>query len=128
LSDQGKGYGGALLTLERMPLEAAAPLSSQPLSGGTEMDAQDYPIRHFQEMDRLATTLKDLPAQVLDHAYFYEAFGSWSMTIRYKGCLLRLTFDGSPYAWSSVWNRTDLSEDAATPAIIDAIQGAGMPG
>jgi len=142
LSEQGKGYGGALLTLERMPLEAAAPLSSQPLSGGTEMDAQDYPIRHFQEMDRLATTLKDLPAQVLDHAYFYEAFGSWSMTIRYKGCLLRLTFDGkeheyrleksatagSPYAWSSVWNRTDLSENAATSAIIDAIRAAGTAG
>ena len=106
------------------------------------MDAQDHPIRHFQEMDRLATTLKGLPAQVLDHGYSYESFGSWSMTIRYKGCPLRLTFDGkeheyrleksatarAPYSWSSIWHRRDLSEDAATPAIIDAIRGAGMAG
>ena len=106
------------------------------------MDAQDYPIRHFQEMDRLATTLKDLPAQVLDHAYFFEAFGSWSMTIRYKGSPLRLTFDGkeheyrleesatarAPYSWSSIWHRTDLSQDAATAAILDAIRRASMAG
>ena len=104
------------------------------------MDAQDYPIRHFQEMERLATTLKGVPAQVLDHDYSYESFGSWSMTIRYKGRALRLTFDGkereyrletsatakAPYSWNSVWHCTGLSQDSATPAIIDAIRGAGM--
>jgi hypothetical protein len=93
-------------------------------------------------MDRLATLLKGLPAQVFDHDYSYESFGSWSMTIRCKGCPLRVTFDGkeheyrleksatprAPYSWSLVWNRTDLSENAATSAIIDAIRGAGMAG
>ena len=93
-------------------------------------------------MDRLAITLKGLPAQVLDHDYSYESFGSWSMTIRYKGCALRLTFDGkereyrleksmtprAPYSWNSIWQRTDLSEDAATLAIIEAIRGTGMVG
>ena len=92
------------------------------------MDPQDYPIRHFQEMGRLATLLKGLPAQVLDHDYSYESFGSWSMTIRCNGHPLRVTFDGkereyhleksatprTPYSWSSVWNRNDLSE-SATP-------------
>lgn len=33
-----------------------------------------------------------------------------------------------PYSWSSVWSRTDLSENAATSAIIDAIRGAGRAG
>jgi hypothetical protein len=37
---------------------------------------------HFQEMDRLVTMLKGLPAQVLDHDYSNESFGTWSMTIR----------------------------------------------
>ena len=106
------------------------------------MDPQDYPIRHFQEMDRLATMLKGLSAQLLDHDYSYESFGSWSMTIRCKGCPLRVTFDGkdreyrleksatprAPYSWSSVWHRTDLSENVATAAIIDAIRAAGMAG
>ena len=106
------------------------------------MDPQDYPIRHFQEMDRLATLLKGLPAQVLDHDYSYQSFGSWSMTIRCKGCPLRVTFDGKereyrleksatprpPYSWSPFWNRTDLSENAATSAIIDAIRAAGTAG
>jgi hypothetical protein len=93
-------------------------------------------------MDRLATRLKGLPAQVLDHDYSYESFGSWSMTIRCNGYPLRVTFDGkereyrleksatprTPYSWSSVWNRIDLSENAATSAIIDAIRGAVMAG
>src|SRR5262245_45924260 len=100
------------------------------------MDPQDYPIRHFQEMERLGTVLKSLPAQVLNHDYCYESFGSWSMTIRYKGCHLRLIFDGKereyrleksatrkpPYSWSSVWNRADLSQNAAASAIIEAIR------
>ena len=106
------------------------------------MDPQDYPIRHFQEMDRFATLLKALPAQVLDHGYSYLSFGSWSMTIRCKGWPLRVTFDGrereyrleksatpgAPYSWSSVWNSTDLSENAATSAIIDAIRAASPAG
>lgn len=81
------------------------------------MDTEDSPIRHFQEMDMLTTTLKDLLAQVLDHDYSWESFGSWSLTIRYKGRRLRLTFDGKegayrletlttaqvPHSWSSIW-------------------------
>ena len=106
------------------------------------MDPQHYPIRQFQETDWLATMLKELPARVLDHDYSYESFGSWSMTIRCKGYPLCVTFDGKenvyrleksstvrlPYSWSSVWSRTDLSENAATSAIIDAIRGAGRAG
>jgi hypothetical protein len=58
------------------------------------VDAQDYPIRHFEEMLALSKMLKALPAQVLEHHYSYQSFGSWQATIRCKGIGYRLSFDG----------------------------------
>lgn len=100
------------------------------------MDDQDYPIRHFEEMARLAAALKGLPAQVLDHSYHYESFGSWAVTIRYQGRPLRLTFDGkerayrieesatrrAPYSWNATWHAVESSADP-WPAVIEAIRG-----
>ena len=61
------------------------------------MDAHDYPIHHYQEMSALAAAFKTLPAQVLEHMYSYEAFGSWSTLLRYKGVRMQLAFDGKDY-------------------------------
>ena len=58
------------------------------------MEAQDYPIVHFERMGRLAHALKALPAQVLDHNYSYEHFGSWYVVVRHKGTVSQLSFDG----------------------------------
>ncbi len=43
---------------------------------------------------RLAYALKALPAQILEHEYSYESFGSWYLVFRHKGCVGRLVFDG----------------------------------
>jgi hypothetical protein len=82
------------------------------------MDAPDYPIRHFARMADFAAALKPLPAQVLEHSYSYESFGSWWATIRYRGMFFRVVFDGkegrlavqrsvsreAPHVWgSAVW-------------------------
>ena len=58
------------------------------------MEAQDHPIAHFERMCRLAHALKALPAQILDHNYSYESFGSWYVVVRYKGVVSQLIFDG----------------------------------
>jgi hypothetical protein len=58
------------------------------------MDAQDYPIRHFEYMAKFAAELKEIPAQVLEHEYRYDAFGSWLLVVRCKGVPLRVVFDG----------------------------------
>jgi len=58
------------------------------------MEAQDYPIAHFGAMNRLAEALGALPAQILEHRYSYESFGSWSVVLRYRGQTSELSFDG----------------------------------
>lgn len=58
------------------------------------MDSQNYPIEHFRAMCELATALKALPAQLHEHRYSYDAFGSWWVILRHKGIQHRLVFDG----------------------------------
>lgn len=58
------------------------------------MESQDYPIVHFEAMVRLATALKALPAQILEHEYSGEVFGSWYLTFRHQGIVSQLTYDG----------------------------------
>lgn len=85
------------------------------------MEPQDYPIRHFEALVAFATALKAVPAQVLDSAYSYESFGSWSITLRCKGITLRAVHDGRdrdftlqrsrtrkpPHEWDEpLWQRT----------------------
>lgn len=79
------------------------------------MEPQDYPVLHFSHMAEFASALKALPAQILQHDYSYEAFGSWSMAVRYQGIPLRVVFDGreryvsvqrstsrkAPYTWEA---------------------------
>ena len=60
----------------------------------TSMEPHDYPIRHFAALAAFATALKAIPAQVLDCAYSYESFGSWSITLRCKGITVRAIHDG----------------------------------
>jgi hypothetical protein len=107
------------------------------------MNSQDYPIQHFKEMNLLATNLTGLPAQVLEHHYSYESFGSWATIIRYKGYPLRICFDGkerqyilersasrqAPYSWKAIWHHAEVSgETAPLLAVLEAIrseEGAG---
>ncbi|MGH8619338.1 MAG: hypothetical protein ACREUW_16745 [Burkholderiales bacterium] len=58
------------------------------------MEEQYYPIVHFEAMVRLAQALKALPAQVLEQQYSYESFGSWCVTLRHRGNVSRLNYDG----------------------------------
>ena len=58
------------------------------------MEAHDYPIVHFERMRALAHALKSLPAQILEHSYSGESFGSWYVVVRYKGAVSQLVFDG----------------------------------
>ena len=58
------------------------------------MEAQDYPIRHFEQMTRLAAALRELPAQIQEHSYSYESYGSWTALVKYKGVRMRIVFDG----------------------------------
>lgn len=58
------------------------------------MEAHDYPLAHFNGMTRLAEALKSIPAQLLEHQYSYETFGSWAVAIRYMGQTSRFVFDG----------------------------------
>jgi hypothetical protein len=58
------------------------------------MESQDYPIRHFEALAAFAKALKAVPAQILNSAYSYESFGSWSITLRCKGITVRAIHDG----------------------------------
>lgn len=129
--------GRSLRSLSRSPLNGSI------VSQTGAMESQDYPIRHFDQMGRFATALKALPAQVLDHSYSYESFGSWTVTIRYKGWPLRLVFDGRdqefclerstghkpPYVWSLVWRGSGATVmDPCDEPIIRAIRDASSAG
>jgi hypothetical protein len=57
------------------------------------MAPQDFPIVHFGQMTRLARALGQLSAQILEHAYSSESFGSWQITLRYKGKVAEVSFD-----------------------------------
>ncbi len=57
-------------------------------------EPQDYPIAHFEGMSRLARAMKALPAQILEHQYHYEAFGSWFLTLRHHGRVSQLACNG----------------------------------
>lgn len=101
------------------------------------MDSQDYSIHHFQEMSALTATLKTLPAEILEHIYTYEAFGSWSTLLRYKGVRMQLTFDGRefeltlrrsasrkrPDHWGDIlWTRSHRDAEMPVTEIVDAIK------
>jgi hypothetical protein len=58
------------------------------------MEAQDYPVAHFNGMERLALALKALTAQLLEHQYSYESFGNWSIVLKHKGHVAQVTFGG----------------------------------
>jgi hypothetical protein len=104
------------------------------------MDAHDYSIRHFEDMARFATALKALPAQVLEHSYSYDSFGSWWTVVRCNGFPLRVVFDGRdrelvleasearkpPYTWGvAVWRKTTApGESAIGEELLAAIREA----
>ena len=58
------------------------------------MEAHEHAIAHFDRMAKLSSALQQLPAQILDHRYSNESFGSWSLVLRYKRTVIRLDFDG----------------------------------
>jgi hypothetical protein len=92
------------------------------------MEPQDDPVLHLSRMAEFASALRALPAQVLEHNYSYEAFGSWSVVLRYQGVPLRVVFDGkerhvsvqrspssrAPYEWEDpTWDRAVGPEDGS---------------
>jgi hypothetical protein len=101
------------------------------------MDAQDYPLQHFDLMRAITVALKPLPAQVLDHEYLYEVFGSWTLVVRHRGVPLRIVFDGKdrycsigrsatakrPYQWTTIGELV-LGDDPVA-SIVNAVREAG---
>ena len=59
-----------------------------------------YSIQHFKQIIQFATKLKELPAQIEEHSYSNESFGSWVTIIRCKGIRMRLVFDGRDFNYS----------------------------
>jgi hypothetical protein len=55
---------------------------------------ENYSARHFEMMAQVATEFSALPAQILEHNYNPESFGSWWFTFRRKGRVYRMVFDG----------------------------------
>ena len=100
--------------------------------------SQDYPIRHFALMRETAEALKRSPAQVLDHWYSYQTFGSWTLVVRYKGVPYKLIFDGKegnfglhrsatkkhPYDWSEVWPPRAVDGEVSSTLIAEWITAA----
>jgi hypothetical protein len=100
------------------------------------MDAPDFPIEHFSLMRDLAIELKAIRAQILRHAYSYQAFGSWWMTIDHKTEVFRLVFDGredmyslerapereEPHQWPApMWQLAGTAHELPIPAILAAL-------
>jgi hypothetical protein len=110
------------------------------LSSQTELRSQDYPIRHLENLIRLARMLKSLPAQLEEYEYSYSSFGSWWASVRFRGILFRIVFDGRdrecviersatdrrPYAWGSPeWSKSVGAEsDMLNAELVQAIQSA----
>ncbi len=63
-------------------------------------------------MARAAAVLKPLSAQVLEHSYQYEVFGSWYTTIRCRGRVFRVVFDGREQAYFMEWKQVGTIEKA----------------
>jgi len=101
------------------------------------MKSQDYPARHLEQMARLSALLGSLPAQVLEHSYSYESFGSWTIVLPHKGVRKRIVFDGRdsryriqqssarkpPDEWGeTIWERAcDPGGDIPLSEIVEAI-------
>src|SRR5688572_24851448 len=61
------------------------------------MKSHVHAVRHFETMTTMARELGALPAQLLEHAYNYGAFGSWWTTVQRKGIVFRVVFDGKDH-------------------------------
>lgn len=72
------------------------------------MVAQEHPVEHFRLTVRLAEDLRALPAQIVKHAHEYDAFGSWGTTVRRRGQVFRIAFDGKE-------RRASLEREPAAP-------------
>jgi nicotinamidase/pyrazinamidase len=113
--------------------------SEQTVSQTTTLDPEDYPLRHMEQMVQLTAALKSLPVQVLGHWYSYQAFGSWSMDLQFKGVAFRILSDGKdgvltlrrstskrrPYDWEDlIWERILDGESVSPKEIVEALKGA----
>jgi hypothetical protein len=62
------------------------------------LEAEDLP----ELMREVARTLASLPAEVLEHEYYPQVFGSWYLEFRFEGRLFRVVFDAKDRAcWLS---------------------------
>src|SRR4051812_7565170 len=61
------------------------------------MRAYDYPIEHFQLMEKVARYLESIEVQLLSSEYHYQSFGSWWFTFQKKGENYRVVYDGKDF-------------------------------
>jgi hypothetical protein len=91
-------------------------------------------------MREVALELKAMPAQVLEHHYSYESFGSWFLVFRYRGRPFRIVFDGkeqlcvveesvtqkAPYRWErTIWQKNGESDLVPLADLIITVRGEG---
>lgn len=58
------------------------------------MSSSDSSCAHFDFVTLLVRSLQEMPAQLLEHHYSEEAFGSWYVVVRHEGRVSRVAFDG----------------------------------
>jgi hypothetical protein len=104
------------------------------------MSAKPEQERHFGAMIRLIERLSAAPAEILEHHYSYQSFGSWSCVVRCRGVVLRITFDGRerdlvvqrstsrkpPHDWGTPsWRKVNAADaDFCGPELIAAVERA----
>jgi len=58
------------------------------------VETEDLP----ELMREVAGALATLPAEILEHEYYLQVFGSWYLGFRFEGRLLRVVFDAKDRA------------------------------
>lgn len=103
------------------------------------MGSYEFQSRHFEQMARLIERFGSLPAELLEHEYSYQSFGSWLSIFRFKGVPLRLSFDGRdreivvqrsasrkpPYLWGEpIWRKVSVTDaDILCEELVAAVEG-----
>lgn len=101
------------------------------------MKTENHQETHFTRMAELASQLRAISAEMLEHEYSYESFGSWWVAVRCCGTVFRICFDGKeqllyferseskkpPYEWRhALADQSGVSGEAAVSDLVQFIR------
>jgi len=49
---------------------------------------------HLQRIAKFQSVLEEMRTQILEHTFHWEVFGSWRLTLRRKGVVYQIDWDG----------------------------------